>query len=132
MKEAIEDLKSLPADKQLLKFNGVALNDNTTILASNIHENDIVVQSNKVTVKDIRIPNPQGGFYEIKIDVSMTILDLRKKIMTKYGININKFVLKIGQQELTDTMTIETSGCLTQTITLYYIRMSLVVTTSDG
>lgn len=29
-------------------------------------------------------------------------------------------------------MVIETSGCLTQTITLYYTRMSLVVTTSDG
>jgi hypothetical protein len=55
-------------------FQGVALNDNTTILASNVHENDVLVQSNKVTVKNIRIPNPQGGFYEINIDVSMTIL----------------------------------------------------------
>jgi hypothetical protein len=52
--------------------------------------------------------------------------------MTKYGININKFILKIGQKELTDTMIIETSGCLTETITLYYIRMTLSVTTADG
>jgi hypothetical protein len=62
----------------------------------------------------------------------MTILDLRKKIMTKYGIDINKFKLKIGTKELKSSMVIETSGCLTETITLYYIRMTLVVTTADG
>lgn len=59
-------------------------------------------------------------------------MELRKKIQSKYGIDINKFKLKIGTTDLTDTMIIETSGCLTETITLYYIRMTLVVTTADG
>jgi hypothetical protein len=45
---------------------------------------------------------------------------------------MNKFKLKIGTRDLTDTMVIESSGILTETITLYYIRMTLVVTTSDG
>jgi hypothetical protein len=113
LKDSIEELKNIPADKQVLKFQGNVLNDNTTLLASGVHENDLIVQESKVTVKTIKIPNPQGGFYEIKIDISLTILDLRKKIMTKYGIDINKFELKIGTTKLTDTMVIETSGCLT-------------------
>lgn len=86
----------------------------------------------KKTIKDIKIPKPSGGFYEIKIDVSMTIYDLRLAISHKYGIDMSKFKIKIGSTIIEDTTVIETTHIFTETITFVYIRMTLTVTTADG
>jgi hypothetical protein len=86
----------------------------------------------KKTIKDVKIPKPSGGFYEIKIDVSMTIYDLRLAISHKYGIDMSKFKIKIGSTIVEDTTVIETTHIFTETITFVYIRMTLTVTTADG
>jgi hypothetical protein len=86
----------------------------------------------KVTVREIKIANPSGGFYVIKIDISKTVYELREQISMHYGIDINKFKFKIGSNVIADDVTIESSGILTGSVTFSYIRMSLTVTTPDG
>jgi hypothetical protein len=104
-----------------------------TIREDDLHEDSVLVVEKKKTIKDIKIPKPSGhGFYEIKIDISKTIYDLRFMIHQKYGIDLAKFKIKIGGKIIEDTTVIETTSWETETITFVYIRMTLTVTTSDG
>jgi hypothetical protein len=132
LKEVVEDEKKIPAVKQILKFGSTILVDSKSLKEQGVHEGDKLVQETKITMKTIKIPKPTSGFYEIKIDIALTIKQLRAAIQQKYGLDMNKFKLKTASKELTDSLVIEESGCLEQTIILYYVRMNLVVTTADG
>lgn len=133
IKDEIEEKDHIESDQQILKFNGRVLDDKKTIRDEDLHEDSTLVVEKKKTIKDIKIPKPSGhGFYEIKIDISKTIYDLRFMIHQKYGIDLSKFKIKIGGKVIEDTTVIETTSWETQTITFVYIRMTLTVTTSDG
>lgn len=133
IKDEIEEKSHIESDVQILKFNGRVLDDKKSIRDEELHEDATLVVEKKKTIKDIKIPKPSGhGFYEIKIDISKTIYDLRSMIHTKYGIDLSKFKIKIGGKVIEDTTVIETTQWETQTISFVYIRMTLTVTTSDG
>ena len=43
LKDTIEELKNIPAEKQELKFNNGILGDNTTLKDSGVHEGDTII-----------------------------------------------------------------------------------------
>jgi hypothetical protein len=84
-----------------------------TLKQAGIREGDHLDVETKVTVKTVKIPRPSGGFFEIEIDTSKTIYELRQQISIHYGIDINKFKFKIGSRVIDDNISIEQSGILT-------------------
>ena len=122
IKEKIEDIQGIPKAEQFMfhsccSFRGRQLDDSKTIFENNLGNNLVyVLQSLKQMQLFIEILQSTRKIINISVDVSDTILEIKKKIQNHFSHDLMGYKLFYYDNELDDSKSLAFYGIRDQTV----------------
>ena len=110
IKDKIFDLKKIPVDYQLLRFEGELASDDLDLEEQGIKNNATLV----LGLMEIKVETPSGKTVAIELSYLDTIQKAKKLLKKKLGIPVDEQFLMLGSEELGDTKNISDYGIVHQ------------------
>jgi hypothetical protein len=112
IKDKIFDLKKIPVDYQLLRYEGELASDDLDLEEQGIKDNATLV----LGLMEIRVETPSGKTVAVELSYLDTIQKGKKLLKKKCGIPVDEQFLMLGSEELGDTKMISDYGIVHQDV----------------